>query len=627
MTLVCFPVPLTDCLINRNEFDIETAPLKGGGKCTEVEEAIPAYPEIVKDVARAVTAMPPTQIRTTAREAMSLTTGASPSRDDTLWSEFSESEGECGIGCIESRHPKNPSISQLGTLCDMSRKEIRANNMPGCIERHDGGARYKSLADNLLAFNELGEVVGVNIEGLDEGEGIERTLTTRQAKWHKFCRVRYDNLKLQRAQKRKESSGQEAGSGTSASSTKHTRSNTTCVDSMRNALILDNSITRYRLLLAQLSEGDMVAREAKYHKRCLTFLYNRARAVSETEKRETTYETEHNKGRDILLAFEDDIGDALAKACEYDHNNDAVHLLRAAQIVRRDMFTEGQGFNESFSEKCQENSVSTLLMTLVSMILEGPSIDSPQQRSAASLTIVQLLKYNSVKHIRKEPHGVANVRHRVKQETPLPIYVGMGGQRGSTKTPVTSKVYTDKRPYKDVGEHCEALHPQQIKLHKNKKNETATFEAVVDENTRNVTLPRNKGWGERQCGYWCAQQHSLEPKDCRAAITEVGLRVQEKLDEPESITKSVVQNTRTYSPDSYSTPAPTAPTPWLHLQVHTSPDTYSTPHPDSYSLQYTRTYTPDYSTPHLHPLTPTSHVGAYIINYRKASSHIRQSDG
>ncbi|KAG7155158.1 hypothetical protein Hamer_G024623 [Homarus americanus] len=44
-------------------------------------------------------------------------------------------------------------------------------------------------------------------------------------------------------------------------------------------------------LLAQLSEGDMVAREAKYHKRCLTFLYNRARAVSETEKRETTYET------------------------------------------------------------------------------------------------------------------------------------------------------------------------------------------------------------------------------------------------------------------------------------------------------------------------------------------------
>ncbi|KAG7156773.1 hypothetical protein Hamer_G032217 [Homarus americanus] len=65
---------------------------------------------------------------------------------------------------------------------------------PAASKRHDGGAGYKSLADNLLAFNELGKVLGVNIEGLDEGEGIERTLTTRQAKWHKSCQVRYDNL-------------------------------------------------------------------------------------------------------------------------------------------------------------------------------------------------------------------------------------------------------------------------------------------------------------------------------------------------------------------------------------------------------------------------------------------------
>ena len=32
-------------------------------------------------------------------------------------------------------------------------------------------------------------------------------------------------------------------------------------------------------LLAQLSAGDMVAREAKYHKKCLTSLYNRVRAA------------------------------------------------------------------------------------------------------------------------------------------------------------------------------------------------------------------------------------------------------------------------------------------------------------------------------------------------------------
>ncbi|KAG7162446.1 hypothetical protein Hamer_G007990 [Homarus americanus] len=365
--------------------------------------------------------------------------------------------------------PRTPASFNWELCVICQDKKAERLRYPAASKRHDGGAGYKLLADNLLAFNELGEVVGVYIEGHDEGEGIERTLTTRQAKWHKSCRVRYDNLKLQRAQKRKESSGQEAGSGTSASSTKRTRSNTTCVDSMKNALCfffhqdlgqqyhqvqtlgVDKHVRQAAelledtALLAQLSEGDMVAREAKYHKRCLTFLYNKARAVSETEKWETTYETvvssvvlaelvsyiegtiddkisapvfklsdlvklytqrmeehgiklnqrvhstllkerilaqfpnmqEHNKGRDILLAFEDDLGDALEKACEYEHDNDAVHLLRAAQIMRRDMSTEGQGFTGSFSDKCQENNVSTLLMALVSMILEGPSIDSP----------------------------------------------------------------------------------------------------------------------------------------------------------------------------------------------------------------------------------------------------------
>ena len=39
------------------------------------------------------------------------------------------------------------------------------------------------------------------------------------------------------------------------------------------------------------------------------------------------------KGRDVLLAFEDDIGPALAKACEFDSDSDAIHLARAAKIV------------------------------------------------------------------------------------------------------------------------------------------------------------------------------------------------------------------------------------------------------------------------------------------------------
>ena len=43
-------------------------------------------------------------------------------------------------------------------------------------------------------------------------------------------------------------------------------------------------------------------------------------------------------GREVLLAFEEEIGTALAKACELDSDNDAIHLACAAKIVRNHMF-------------------------------------------------------------------------------------------------------------------------------------------------------------------------------------------------------------------------------------------------------------------------------------------------
>ena len=81
----------------------------------------------------------------------------------------------------------------------------------------------------------------------------------------------------------------------------------------------------------------------------------------------------HTKGRDILMAFEEDVGAALAKACELDSDSDAVHLAHAAQIVRRHMFGEAKPFT-GFPEGCQGESVPPLLLAIVSMNLEGPSI-------------------------------------------------------------------------------------------------------------------------------------------------------------------------------------------------------------------------------------------------------------
>jgi len=46
----------------------------------------------------------------------------------------------------------------------------------------------------------------------------------------------------------------------------------------------------------------------------------------------------NNKGKNFLMALEEDVGTSVAKACELDSDKDAIHLARAAQIVRQHMF-------------------------------------------------------------------------------------------------------------------------------------------------------------------------------------------------------------------------------------------------------------------------------------------------
>lgn len=54
------------------------------------------------------------------------------------------------------------------------------------------------------------------------------------------------------------------------------------------------------------------------------------------------------EGREVLLAIDEDIGAALEKA--YEKDNDAVILVRAAQIVLRDRFKNLHFFDGSFQE-------------------------------------------------------------------------------------------------------------------------------------------------------------------------------------------------------------------------------------------------------------------------------------
>ena len=52
----------------------------------------------------------------------------------------------------------------------------------------------------------------------------------------------------------------------------------------------------------------------------------------------------------MLLAFEDDVGLALKRAFETDHDDDAAHLSKCAQIIRKDIFDTKYNFDGSFKK-------------------------------------------------------------------------------------------------------------------------------------------------------------------------------------------------------------------------------------------------------------------------------------
>ncbi len=115
----------------------------------------------------------------------------------------------------------------------------------------------------------------------------------------------------------------------------------------------------------------------------------------------------------MWLVFDEDVGPALGKACKGDMDSDAVVLARAAQIVRQQMFEDSKLFNGSFGENCQQESVPKILLALVTMVLEAPSIKDQIRESStqAALSITQLMKFNSVKHTRSQVDTISSVKY------------------------------------------------------------------------------------------------------------------------------------------------------------------------------------------------------------------------
>ena len=108
------------------------------------------------------------------------------------------------------------------------------------------------------------------------------------------------------------------------------------------------------------------------------------------------------------MVFNDTIGDAIRKACIQDHDSEALHLDRAAKIVRRDMFSTQQSFKGTFEIDSPKKSLPPSVLALVSMIIEGPSIKKDNKEieedkvKKAALTISQLLSLTAASREEQE---------------------------------------------------------------------------------------------------------------------------------------------------------------------------------------------------------------------------------
>ncbi len=130
----------------------------------------------------------------------------------------------------------------------------------------------------------------------------------------------------------------------------------------------------------------------------------------------------HHQGRDVMLAFEKDVGSMLAQASKY---GEAIHLAKAAGIIRQDMLNHKSHFSSSmFNNADLEQAVPPSLFQFVCMIEHGADIMSQLQHGASKsdLAISQLLQFNCSA---KYKEGTEVHRHSKDRETPFAVYVGM----------------------------------------------------------------------------------------------------------------------------------------------------------------------------------------------------------
>lgn len=150
-------------------------------------------------------------------------------------------------------------------------------------------------------------------------------------------------------------------------------------------------------------------------------------------------------GREVVLLFDADVGNAVRDACQINDVSDGMCLARAANILRRDMFKDFPVFTGTFKEPFTDNECVPLsLRNFTTMLLEGSQIDACdddseiQSKHVAALSIAQLVRFNSIKRARND--RPANTRHHLSRECPLPMYVGLMVHSFTRKKTIVQKL-------------------------------------------------------------------------------------------------------------------------------------------------------------------------------------------
>lgn len=257
-------------------------------------------------------------------------------------------------------------------------------------------------------------------------------------------------------------------------------------------------------LMTKLSQGaDLIALEAKYHPTCLTQLYKKADSLTDTgnqsekticpesialaelvayieesseavfkladlarvylfrlqqlgppstarvnttrlKERLLTYLPSlecYSKGRDVFLTFKEELSKIIQRAHTGDSDEEAMHLAKAATIVRKEMLATTNSFNGTFDANCQESSVPKSLLSLINMILYGQNIETQSSNlsiTQAGLTLAQLVQYNC--YIRRRG-GLKQERRKKSRETPVAIYTGLAIHAKTRSREVVETMY------------------------------------------------------------------------------------------------------------------------------------------------------------------------------------------